>query len=103
MRDRIVSVKVVQHPVLNVVFADGLTGNFDVGNDIARFEMFAPLKDKEFFSKVSVEEDGYRIGWRLDEIGNEIDYGSDTIRSEVETAKVIELAQQYQAKIQAAE
>jgi Protein of unknown function (DUF2442) len=103
MRDQIVTVKVVQYPVLNVVFADGMSGNYDVGKDIARFEMFAPLKDKVFFSKVSVDHDGYRLGWRLDEIGNEIDYGSDTIRNEVETAKVIELAELYRAKTQAAE
>jgi Protein of unknown function (DUF2442) len=103
MRDKIAAVKVVQYPVLNVVFADGMSGNFDVGKDIARFEMFAPLKEKVFFSKVSVDHDGYRLGWRLDEVGNEIDYGSDTIRSEIETAKVIEMAEQYRAKIQAAE
>jgi Protein of unknown function (DUF2442) len=103
MRDQIVAVKVVHYPVLNVTFADGLAGNYDVGKDIEKFEMFAPLKDKGFFSKVSFDHNGYRLGWRLDEIGNELDYGSDTIRCEVETAKVIELAEQYRAKIQAAE
>ncbi len=103
MRDKIVAVKVVHHPVLNVVFADGLAGDFDVGKDIERFEMFAQLKDKDFFSSVSFDHHGYRLGWRLDEVGNEIDYGSDTIRTEIETAKVIEMAEQHRAKIQAAE
>jgi Protein of unknown function (DUF2442) len=103
MRDKIVAVQVVHYPVLNVVFADGLTGDFDVGKDIERFEMFAPLKDKDLFSSVSFDHHGYRLGWRLDEVGNEIDYGSDTIRTEIETAKVIEMAKHYRSKTHAAE
>jgi hypothetical protein len=103
MREQITSVQVKHYPVLEVRFADGLSGEFDVGPDIAKLEMFAPLKDEAFFRQVSREENGWRIGWRLDDLGNEIDYGSDTIRNEIERNKVIELALAYRAKKHAAE
>jgi Protein of unknown function (DUF2442) len=103
MRNRITDVKVGRYPVLVVTFADGFSGSFDVGPDIATLESFAPLKDLKLFSTVAAGDGGYRLGWRLDALGNEIDYSSETIRNDIETNAVKRLAEEYRKKLQAAE
>jgi hypothetical protein len=103
MRNRIENVRVEKYPLLHVTFADGFSGDFDVGPDIASLELFAPLKDEELFSTVTTGGDGYRLGWRLDAQGNEIDYASETIRNEIETDAVKQLAETYGMTLHAAE
>ncbi len=97
------SVTPKHYPVLRLEFRDGLVGDLDLTDTIARGKMFEPLKDKDFFSNVKLAPDGYSFGWRLDEIGNELDFSADGAHIDIETAKVIEMAELYRARIQAAE
>ena len=103
MRNQVTEVKPGPPRVLRVSFADGFEGTFDVAPDIARFEMFAPLADDKLFAKVAIGGGGYRVGWLLDDFGNEIDYSSETVRNELETAAVRSLAKDHRARLEAAE
>jgi Protein of unknown function (DUF2442) len=97
------SVTLKHYPVLTLEFRDGLVGDLDLTDTIARGKMFEPLKDEKFFSGVKMAPDGYSFGWRLDETGNELDFSAEGAHIDIETTKVIALAEQYRAKIQAAE
>lgn len=57
------SVEVVAHPVLRITYADGLVGDRDLTDAIARIPLLEPLSDPEFFSKCAVIHDGGAIGW----------------------------------------
>ncbi len=103
MNYRIKSVEVVRYPVLRVTFDDGLSGEYDLSDLIARGPVFAPLKDKAFFDKVSVGEHGHTFGWNLDDLGHEIDFCPDATRIRIETQKVEELAEHYRLNRSAAE
>ena len=103
MTHHLKSVTLKHYPVLKLEFRDGLVGDLDLTDTIARGKMFEPLKDEEFFSGVKMAPDGYSFGWRLDEIGNELDFSAEGAHIDIETAKVIEMAERYRAKMQAAE
>jgi hypothetical protein len=103
MNYRIKSVEVVRYPVLRVTFDDGLSGEYDLSDLIARGPVFAPLKDKAFFNTVSVGEHGHTFGWNLEDVGHEIDFCPDATRIRIETQKVEELAERYRQARAAAE
>jgi hypothetical protein len=100
---RIKSVEVVRYPVLRVTFDDGLSGEYDLTDLIARGPVFAPLKDEAYFKTVAVGEYGHTFGWNLDDLGNEIDFCPDATRILIETQKVEELANRYRLSRSAAE
>ena len=100
---RIKSVEVVRYPVLRVTFDDGLSGEYDLTDLIARGPVFAPLKDEAYFRTVAVGEYGHTFGWNLDDLGNEIDFCPDAKRILIETQKVEELANRYRLSRSAAE
>ncbi len=103
MNYRIKNVEAVRYPVLRVTFDDGLSGEYDLSDLIARGPVFAPLKDQAYFKTVAVGEHGHTFGWNLDDPGHEIDFCPDATRIRIESQKVEELARQYQAKRSAAE
>ena len=103
MNYRIKSVEAVRYPVLRVTFDDGLSGEYDPTDLIARGRVFAPLKDPEYFGKVAVAEHGHSFGWNLDQEGHEIDFCPDATRIRIETQIVEELAARYAARRPAAE
>ena len=88
---RIKSVEVARYPVLRVTFDDGLSGEYDLTDLIARGPVFAPLRDEACFKTVSVGEHGHTFGWNLDDLGNEIDFCPDATRILIETRKVEKL------------
>jgi hypothetical protein len=100
---RIKSVEVVRYPVLRVTFDDGLSGEYELTDLIARGPVFAPLKDEAYFRTVAVGEYGHTFGWNLDDLGNEIDFCPDATRILIETQKVEELANRYRLSRPAAE
>jgi hypothetical protein len=100
---RIKSVEAVRYPVLRVTFDDGLSGEYDLSDLIARGPAFARLKDEAYFKKVAVGEHGHTFGWNLDDIGNEIDFCPDTTRILIETQKAEEVAERYRLSQAAAE
>jgi hypothetical protein len=103
MKYRIKSVEVVRYPVLRVTFDDGLSGEYDLTDLIAKSPAFAPLKDKTYFNTVSVGEHGHTFGWNLNDLGHEIDFCPDATRILIETQKVEELAERYRSSRSAAE
>jgi len=103
---RIKSVEVVRYPVLRVTFDDGLSGEYDLTDMIAKGPAFAPLKDESYFknvANVAVGDHGHTFGWNLDDIGHEIDFCPDATRIRIETQKVEELAEHYRLSRSAAE
>jgi len=103
MKYRIKHVEAMRYPVLRVTFDDGLSGEYDLSDLIAKGTAFARLKDKAYFNTVSVGEHGHTFGWNLDELGHEIDFYPDATRILIETQKVEELANRYQQNRSAAE
>lgn len=102
-RYAVTSVEPVRYPVLRIVFEDGLSGELDLSDDIANGEIFAPLKDPEYFKKVAVAENGHSFGWNLDAIGEEIDLCADSARIDIETKIVAEKAERHRHRRTAAE
>ncbi len=103
MRHKLTHVTVPTYPVLSITFDDGLTGEIDLGQDIATKPIFADLKEPSFFKQVAIDKYGTSLGWRLDDLGNEIDLSADGLRNDIETAIVKKWAAEYRASRQAAE
>jgi hypothetical protein len=103
MKYRIKSVEVLRYPVLLVTFDDGLSGEYDLSELIARGPAFARLKDEAYFNTVAVGEHGHTFGWNLNDLGHEIDFCPDSTRILIETQKVEELADRYRSRRSAAE
>jgi hypothetical protein len=101
MRHRIISVVVKKYPVATFTFLDGFKGDVDFSQDINQLEVCAPLKDPEYFAKIAVRGAGDSVGWRLDDLGNEIDYAADTMRADAEVAAVKRMADEYRQSRQA--
>lgn len=91
------------YPVLHLEFTDGFSGDLDFTETTACGNMFAPLKDRNFFGNVRLGADGYSFGWRLDDLGNELDFSAEGARIDLEMALVRKSALDYSAKIEAAE
>jgi hypothetical protein len=100
---RVVSVEPVRHAVVCVTFDDGLSGEVDLNRDIETNVLFAPLADRALFDRVSVATGGRAFGWKLDDIGHEIDLGADGVRIDIEAQKVHELAERFRSHRTAAE
>lgn len=101
---RIVQIETPRFPVIRLTFDDGLVGEVDLRQYIDRGPYFAPLSDEVFFRSVTIGMGGRSFGWRLDSIGNEIDFGADSARAEIETVLVEERAERYRnRRAQAAE
>ncbi len=103
MNYRIADVSVVRYPVLQVTFTDGLSGEYDLSDFIAKGPVSDPLKDEAFFAQVAVDPNGSTFGWNLNDIGHEIDFCPDATRITIEEQKVNELADRYVARLAAAE
>lgn len=89
---RIVTAEPVIHGVLKVVFDDGYEGVVDLRPTIARARIFTFLQNPKNFVKVRVGEYGHSIEW-LNEHGEEIDFGADTLRAKAENqARLNEVA-----------
>ncbi len=95
---RFTAVEVLRYPVIRVTFEDGISGTLDLTDEIANGPIFAPLKDQAFFRTVAVGEDGHTFGWRLDELGHEIDFCPTATRTRVETQLVEAMAARFRAR-----
>ena len=80
---RIASAEPVIHGVLKVKWTDGYTGIVDLRPVIERGKIFTYLQDPNNFQKVKVGENGHAIFW-INERGEEIDFGSDSLRQRAE-------------------
>ncbi len=100
---RITAVKPVGFPVLLVTFEDGLSGEIDLSADLTPSSIFAPLADRSLFDQVSIAPGGRSLGWNLDALGHEIDLGADSLRIDIETNHVHQLAERYRLQRTAAE
>jgi hypothetical protein len=80
---RIVSAEVVIHGVVKLAYDDGYEGVVDLRPIIARGRVFTYLQSPENFKKMQIEEYGHHIFW-MDEAGNEIDFGADSLRRDAE-------------------
>jgi Protein of unknown function (DUF2442) len=103
MRHQLTKVSVNTYPVLSVEFDDGIAGDVDMSEDIATKPMFAELQVPAFFGSVSIGRDGSCLGWKLDDLGNEIDLSADGLRNDIEVQIVRARAARYRASSQAAE
>ncbi|MFL9826175.1 DUF2442 domain-containing protein [Rhodoplanes sp. SY1] len=89
---RIASAEPVIHGVLKIVWTDGYQGIVDLRPTIARGKIFTYLQKPKNFEKVRVSEYGHSIEW-IDQNGDEIDFGADTLRSKAENqARLNEVA-----------
>jgi hypothetical protein len=90
---RMQSVEPVLNGVLKIIWRDGFTGIVDVRSILARGDMFAFLRtDPDRFGTVALEEYGHKIFW-LDDDGDEIDLGSQSLRERAERqAEILRLA-----------
>ena len=100
---KVSSVQALAYPVICVTFEDGLTGEIDLSVDIKPGSIFEPLTDRSLFNSVSVAPGGRAIGWRLDATGREIDLGADSLRIDIETHHVRQLARRFKDQRPAAE
>ena len=89
---RVTHLKVVRFPVIEVTFDDRFCGEVDFTDIISRGEVMAPLRGPAYFAKVAIDEYGHRIGWRLDDVGHELDFGADALRRDAEDHAVAMLA-----------
>ena len=80
---RIISAEVVIQGVVKLVFDDEYEGVVDLTPVIARGGIFAYLQSPENFKKMQLEEHGHHISW-VDDDGNEIDFGADSLRRDCE-------------------
>lgn len=80
---RIRTAEPVIHGVLKIVWDDGFEGVVDLRPVISRGKIYDYLKNPENFRGLKIEEYGHSIGW-IDRDGNEIDFGSDNLRTKAE-------------------
>jgi hypothetical protein len=89
---RILSAQPVIHGVLKIIWTGGYEGVVDLRPTIARGRIFTYLQTPKNFGKVRVSEFGHSIEW-INEKGEEIDFGADTLRSKAENqARLNEVA-----------
>jgi hypothetical protein len=70
--------------VVKIVWKDGFAGIVDVRPLLAKGEMFEFLRvNPARFDNLNLEEHGHKIFW-LDDQGDEIDFGSDSLRQRAE-------------------
>lgn len=90
---RMKSVDPVLNGVLKIEWLDGFVGVVDLRSIVMDGEMFAFLrKTPARFLDVRLEQFGHKIYW-LDDDGDEIDFGSHTLRQRAERqAEILRLA-----------
>ena len=70
--------------VVKIVWEDGFAGVVDLRPLLAKGEMFEFLRASPArFDGLKLEEHGYKIFW-VDDQGDEIDFGSDSLRQRAE-------------------
>jgi hypothetical protein len=70
--------------VVKIVWKDGFAGIVDLRPLFAKGEMFEFLRvNPARFDDLRLEDHGYKIFW-LDDQGDEIDFGSDSLRQRAE-------------------
>ncbi|MDD9909503.1 MAG: hypothetical protein OXR62_07400 [Ahrensia sp.] len=91
---RAVKVQAVIYGVLKIEWSDGFTGLVDLRSKISEGSLFEWLRDDpRRFSDVEIGANGQCVGWRLQEIGQEIDFGADSLRLRSERqAALLEIA-----------
>jgi hypothetical protein len=78
------SAEPVIYGVVKIVWKDGFAGVVDLRPLLAKGEMFAFLRTTPSrFDDIKLEEHGHKIYW-LDDEGDEIDFGSDSLRQRAE-------------------
>jgi hypothetical protein len=78
------SAEPVIYGVVKIVWKDGFAGIVDLRPLLARGEMFEFLRTLPIrFNDLKLEEYGHKIYW-LDDQGDEIDFGSDSLRQRAE-------------------
>lgn len=87
-RHSVTAVEALPGTRLRVTFDDGFAGEIAFSRADLTKPVFAPLADPVFFATVSVGRGGRSFGWRLDDVGNEIDLCADAARIEIETRLV---------------
>jgi hypothetical protein len=87
-RYRIVSAVAQASPFVRLGFDDGLTGEVDLSPYLDKGGYYEALRDPAFFNRVGIGMQGRCFGWRLDDFGNEIDFGADGARADIEAALV---------------
>lgn len=103
-RYRVTKAVVSRPPIIRLTFSDGLEGDLDLGTFLERGPYYAPLRDEGFFRQVAIADNGRSFGWRLDRLGDEIDFGADAARADIEMALVEQRAERFRRdKPQAAE
>jgi hypothetical protein len=103
-RYRVVSATSEKSPVVRLQFEDGLTGDVDLTPYLEKGGYYDLLRDPSAFSQVAIGMNGRCFGWRLDDVGNEIDFSADGARADIETALVEKRAERYRKTMrQAAE
>lgn len=100
---RIATVDVVRHPVVRVRYDDGFEEEMDFSEHIEAGHLFASLADPAFFTTVEVSPSGRCFGWRLSEVGREIDLCADGVRFDLEEQRVRRMADTYRQRRSAAE
>jgi hypothetical protein len=87
------SAEPVIYGVVKIVWKDGFAGVVDLRPLLAKGEMFAFLRGTPSrFDDIKLEEHGHKIYW-LDDEGDEIDFGSDSLRQRAERqASLLHLA-----------
>ena len=100
---KIAAVDAVCYPVLSVTFDDGFGGEIDLSGDIRPGSLFEPLSDRHLFGSVAVAPNGRSLGWNLGEVGREIDLGADSLRIDIETNHVRQMAKRFREQRPAAE
>jgi hypothetical protein len=78
------SAEPVIYGVVKIVWKDGFAGVVDLRPLLSKGEMFGFLRTNPArFDDLKLEEHGYKIFW-LDDEGDEIDFGSDSLRQRAE-------------------
>jgi hypothetical protein len=80
---RITAAEPIIHDVLKIQWDDGYEGVVDLRPVIARGKIFAYLRESENFERFKIGEYGHGIVW-INEEGEEIDFGSDSLRERSE-------------------
>ena len=97
-RYRLTNVLVPRRDTVRLTFSDGFEGDLDLSDYVRRGPYFAPLADEVFFRQVAIAENGRSFGWRLDRLGEEIDFGADAARADIETALVEQRAERFRRR-----
>lgn len=72
---KMTSISVVGDAALAIAWDDGRTARVDLGGNIARRPMLAPLADRAAFARAALSDDGWSVEWP-----SGIDFGAPQLR-----------------------